>query len=52
MDEGIPRTNIAHFEKLLATETDEAKRDVLLKLLAGERVKLATALGQKRMQGG
>ncbi len=48
MDEGIARANIAHFENLLATERDEAKRTVLLKLLAQERVKLATALEQKR----
>ncbi len=52
MEEGIARANIAHFEKLLATEKDEAKRTVLHKLLAEERVKLATALEQKRNKPG
>jgi hypothetical protein len=48
MDEGIARANIKHFKGLLATETEEAKRKVLLDLLAEEERKLAAALSHKR----
>ena len=37
----IARLNIQHFRKLLAQETDDAKRRVLLGLLAEEEAKLA-----------
>ena len=40
MDEQIARLNIEHFKKKLAFETDEAKRQTLLKLLADEEAKL------------
>ena len=34
--------NVEHFRKLLATETDETKRQTLLRLLAEEEAKLAS----------
>jgi hypothetical protein len=36
----IGRLNVEHFRKLLATETDENKRQMLLRLLAEEEAKL------------
>ena len=44
MDVAIAKANIEHFKKLLETETDAAKRDVLERLLAQEEAKLASAL--------
>ncbi len=41
MDKYIARLNIEHFRKLLAKETDEAKRQMLLCLLAEDETKLA-----------
>jgi hypothetical protein len=38
----------AHFKEKLATENDEAKRKLLLQLLAEEEQKLAAALRRKR----
>jgi hypothetical protein len=40
----IARANIAHFKKLLKTETDEKKRGTLQRLLAEEEQKLAAAI--------
>jgi hypothetical protein len=45
VDKFIAHLNIAHFRDQLATEHDEAKRQSLLRLLAEEEAKLATALG-------
>lgn len=41
MDQKIARLNIEHFRKRLAVETDETKRQTLLRLLAEEEAKLA-----------
>jgi hypothetical protein len=41
MDRTIAQLNIEHFRKLLATETDESKRQTLLRLLAQEEAALA-----------
>jgi hypothetical protein len=41
MNRSIARLNIEHFEKLLAKETDETKRQTLLSLLTEEKAKLA-----------
>lgn len=41
MDKFVAKLNIEHFKKLLATETDEAKRQTLLNLLTAEEDKLA-----------
>jgi hypothetical protein len=39
MQDFIERQNIAHFKDLLKTETDPARRGVVLKLLAEEETK-------------
>ena len=46
MDERIARLNIEHFRKLLLTETNSAKRQTILRLLADEENKL-TVLKQR-----
>lgn len=43
LDRTVAKLNIEHYRRLLATETDEARRQVLLKLLADEEGKLAAA---------
>jgi hypothetical protein len=43
MDWTIACLDIEHFQKLLAKETDEAKRRTLLSLIAEEKAKLAAA---------
>jgi hypothetical protein len=45
MDKAVARLNIEHFRKQLATETDETKRQMLLRLLAEEEAKLSAAGG-------
>jgi len=40
MDKDIARLNIEHFRKLLERETDEARRTMILRLLAEEEAKL------------
>jgi hypothetical protein len=50
MDKTVARLNIEHFQKKLATETDEAKRQQILRLLAEEEAKL-TALESRRERG-
>lgn len=44
MEGGIERTvtllNIEHYKKLLGNETDESKRQMLMRLLAEEEAKL------------
>ncbi len=42
MDRMIARLNIAHYREKLASEIDETKRQMLLRLLAEEEAKLAT----------
>jgi hypothetical protein len=42
-DSKIAQLNIEHFRKLLTSETDEAKRQTLLRLLAEEEAKLASS---------
>ncbi len=41
MDKFIAHANIAHLREKLATEQDETKRQMLLRLLAEEEAKLA-----------
>ena len=41
MDRTVARLNIEHFRKQLAEEKDEAKRRMLVQLLAEEEAKLA-----------
>jgi hypothetical protein len=47
MDRFIAQANIDEFNRLLKIEKDEAKRKVLLQLLAEEEQKLAQALRKK-----
>ena len=42
MDKFVAKANIEHFRQKLAIETDEAKRQLLARLLAEEEEKLAT----------
>jgi len=44
MDKTVARLNIEHYRRLLAVECDEARRQLLLRLLAEEEAKLG---GQK-----
>ena len=37
----VAKLNIEHYKRLLASETDEAKRELIARLLAAEEVKLA-----------
>jgi hypothetical protein len=41
MDKFVARLNAEHYRKKIATETDEARRQKLLRLLAEEEAKLA-----------
>jgi hypothetical protein len=41
MDKFVAQANIEHYRRKLATEADEAKRQVLARLLAEEEAKLA-----------
>ncbi len=47
MDRTVADLNIAHFRKLLATEADPVKRQVIEQLLVEEEAKLARALAAK-----
>ncbi len=40
MDRTVARLNIEHFRRLLAEETDDARRQLLQRLLAEEEAKL------------
>jgi hypothetical protein len=46
VDKSVADLNIAHFRKLLASETDPVKRQTIERLLAEEEAKLAHALAQ------
>jgi hypothetical protein len=41
LDRTVASLNIEHYKRLLATETDESRRQLLLRLLAEEKEKLA-----------
>jgi hypothetical protein len=41
MDRAVAHLNIEHYRRLLASETDEARRQTILRLLAEEEAKLA-----------
>lgn len=41
MDRTVARLNIERYRQLLATETDEGRRQLLLRLIAEEEVKIA-----------
>jgi hypothetical protein len=50
-DKKVARLNIERFRKLLSTETDEAKRQTILRLLAEEEAKLAAINPPKKEKG-
>jgi hypothetical protein len=41
MDHTVARLNIEHYRRLLANETDETRRQTIIRLLAEEEAKLA-----------
>jgi len=41
MDKTVAHYNVEHYRRLLAQETDETRRKMLLRLLAEEEAKLA-----------
>jgi hypothetical protein len=43
VDRTVASLNIEHYKRLLATETDETRRNTLLRLLAEEEAKLTPA---------
>jgi hypothetical protein len=45
MDRTIARLNIEHFQRLLATETDATRRQMIMRLLAEEEAKLTALTG-------
>jgi hypothetical protein len=52
MDRFIALRNLEHFRELLAKETDEAKREQLLRLITEEEVKLKAAEGRREKKQG
>ena len=48
MDRTVARLNIEHYRRLLAKETDEIRRQTLLRLLAEEEAKLLQAGAPER----
>ena len=50
MDRTVADLNIAHFKKLLESETDPAKRETIVRLLADEEAKLARTQADKAGQ--
>lgn len=49
MDELIARLNIEHFRQRLSEEKDDAKRRMVMKLLAEEKEKLRAIQRRKRV---
>ncbi len=47
MDKTVARLNIEHFHKKLESETDETRRQQILRLLAEEEAKLTALDSQK-----
>ena len=48
MDRSVAHLNIEHYKRLLARETDETRRQLLLRLLAEEEAKIADFKPQER----
>jgi len=54
VDKAVAHLNIEHYRKLLVTETDQAKRATLHRLLAEEEAKLAALMNTpaaKKLKG-
>ena len=43
MDHSVAHLNIEHYKRLLERETDEARRQLLLRLLAEEEAKIVSS---------
>ena len=52
MDRRIAEANIEHYQRLLAAETDHAKRETIARLLAVEEAKLRADLDAERVRNG
>lgn len=48
MDRSVARLNIAHYRRLLATETDAQRRQRLQQLLAEETARLADKTSEQK----
>jgi len=48
MDRTVARFNIEHYRRLLETETDETKRQMIVRLLAEEEATLEPISGPKK----
>jgi hypothetical protein len=48
MDRSVARLNIEHYRKLLTIETDESRRQTLLRLLSEEEAKLSAPAPPER----
>jgi hypothetical protein len=48
MDEKVANLNIEHYKRLLASETDETKRESIARLLAAEEATLAKISKEQR----
>jgi hypothetical protein len=48
MDEKVAKLNIEHYKRLLASETDETKRESIARLLAAEEATLAKISKEQR----
>jgi hypothetical protein len=48
MDEKVAKLNIEHYKRLLASETDETKRESIARLLAAEEATLAEISKEQR----
>jgi hypothetical protein len=48
VDRVVARLNIEHYRRLLAQETDETRRQTILRLLAEEEAKLADPSAPKK----
>ena len=48
LDRSVARLNIEHYRRLLARETDEARRQTIMRLLAEEEAKLLDGKPQQR----
>jgi hypothetical protein len=46
MDRSVARLNVEHYRKLLAQETDETRRQTIMRLLAEEEAKLKSPTDQ------
>jgi hypothetical protein len=50
VDRSVAQLNIAHYRRLLAEETDESRRQLLLRLLAEEEAKVPARKASKPPQ--